>query len=189
MKADVSERQRVKLLADMIGYYRLCCPRIGGFKLFHLQEKDLGHAVTLGRDSFLKVYESKGFKLKPNKRRRTTDSNHVYKRYPNLIKGKDAAVFQPYMGVGHHVRVDIGGRVVLASCHRRLFARRIGLVPVRQSQRLAYDRGLAHGDPDRRRRQPLRYHTPLGQGVTIRQRRLRQLPHGASHTDKHDRRI
>ena len=78
------------------------------------------------------------------------------------------------MGVGHHVRVDIGGRVVLASCHRRLFARRIGLVPVRQSQRLAYDRGLAHGDPDRRRRQPLRYHTPLGQGVTIRQRRLRQ---------------
>lgn len=32
-------------------------------------------------------------------------------------------------------------------------------------------------------------HTPLGQGVTIRQRRLRQLPHGASHTDKHDRRI
>ena len=54
------------------------------------------------------------------------------------------------MGVGHHVRVDIGGRVVLASCHRRLFARRIGLVPIRQSQRLAYDRGLAHGDPDRR---------------------------------------
>ena len=89
MKADVSERQRVKLLADMIGYYRLCCPRIGGFKLFHLLEKDLGHAVTLGRDSFLKVYESKGFKLNPNKRRRTTDSNHVYKRYPNLIKGKD----------------------------------------------------------------------------------------------------
>lgn len=81
MKADVSERQRVKLLADMIGYYRLCCPRIGGFKLFHLLEKDLGHAVTLGRDSFLKVYESKGFKLNPNKRRRTTDSNHVYKRY------------------------------------------------------------------------------------------------------------
>ena len=34
------------------------------------------------------------------------------------------------MGVGHHVRVDIGGRVVLASCHRRLFARRIGLVPI-----------------------------------------------------------
>lgn len=92
MKADVSERQRVKLLADMIGYYRLCCPRIGGFKLFHLLEKDLGHAVTLGRDSFLKVYESKGFKLNPNKRRRTTDSNHVYKRYPNLIKGKDARI-------------------------------------------------------------------------------------------------
>lgn len=107
---------------------------------------------------------------------------------PILSREKTRGIPTIY-GCGHHVRVDIGGRVVLASCHRRLFARRIGLVPVRQSQRLAYDRGLAHGDPDRRRRQPLRYHTPLGQGVTIRQRRLRQLPHGASHTDKHDRRI
>lgn len=92
MKADVSERQRVKLLADMIGYYRLCCPRIGGFKLFHLLEKDLGHAVTLGRDSFLKVYESKGFKLNPNKRRRTTDSNHVYKGTPILSREKTRGI-------------------------------------------------------------------------------------------------
>lgn len=90
MKNEVSERQRVKLLCDMMGYYRQCCPRIGGYKLFHLLEEDLGHPVTRGRDSFLRIYESKGFKLKPNKRRRTTDSNHVYKKYPNLIKGMNA---------------------------------------------------------------------------------------------------
>ncbi len=65
-------------------------PASGGNKLFHLLGKELGHDVTRGRDSFLKVYESKGFKLKLNKRRRTTDSRHVYKRYPNLIKGKNA---------------------------------------------------------------------------------------------------
>ncbi|MDB9196044.1 IS3 family transposase, partial [Parabacteroides distasonis] len=63
----MSERQRVKLLCDMMGYYRQCCPRIGGYKLFHLLEEDLGHPVTRGRDSFLRIYESKGFKLKPNK--------------------------------------------------------------------------------------------------------------------------
>ena len=91
------------------------------------------------------------------------------------------------MGVGHHVRVDIGGRVVLASCHRRLFARRIGLVPVRQSQRLAYDRGLAHGDPDRRRRQPLRYHTPLGQGMSVLQRGVCRHTPGPRGEDQHDR--
>lgn len=119
MKADVSERQRVKLLADMIGYYRLCCPRIGGFKLFHLLEKDLGHAVTLGRDSFLKVYESKGFKLNPNKRRRTTDSNHVYKRYPNLIKGKDAR-YSNHIWVSDITYVWILGDVLYLRCFQWL---------------------------------------------------------------------
>lgn len=85
-KNEVSERQRIKLLTDMMEFYRTCCPRIGGFKLFHLLERDLGREVTRGRDSFLRVYEAKGFKLKRNKRRRTTDSKHIYKKYPNLIR-------------------------------------------------------------------------------------------------------
>lgn len=86
----VSEKQRIKLLVDMIHYYRSCCPRIGGGKLFHILSNELGREVSHGRDSFLKVYEAQGFKLKPNKRRRTTDSNHVYKKYPNLIQNVKA---------------------------------------------------------------------------------------------------
>lgn len=189
MKADVSERQRVKLLADMIGYYRLCCPRIGGFKLFHLLEKDLGHAVTLGRDSFLKVYESKGFKLNPNKRRRTTDSNHVYKRYPNLIKGKDAR-YSNHIWVSDITYVWILGDVLYLHLVTDAYSHAVLGWCLSDSLSASHTtEALRMGDPDRRRRQPLRYHTPLGQGVTIRQRGLRQLPHGASHTDKHDRRI
>lgn len=86
----ISEKQRIKLLVDMMLYYRSCCPRIGGGKLFHILSKELGRDVTHGRDSFLKIYESQGFKLKPNKRRRTTDSKHLYKKYPNLIQDANA---------------------------------------------------------------------------------------------------
>lgn len=86
----ISERQRIKLLVDMMLFYRSCCPRIGGPKLFHILSKELGRDVTHGRDSFLRVYEAQGFKLKPAKRRRTTDSNHIYKKHPNLIQGINA---------------------------------------------------------------------------------------------------
>lgn len=86
----ISEKQRIKLLVDMMLYYRSCCPRIGGPKLFHILSKELGRDVTHGRDSFLRVYEVQGFKLKPNKRRRTTDSNHIYKKYPNLVQDVNA---------------------------------------------------------------------------------------------------
>ncbi len=89
----ISEKQRIKLLVDMMSYYRSCCPRIGGNKLFVILSKELGREITHGRDSFLKVYESQGFKLKPNKRRRTTDSNHIYKKYPNLVQ--DAKALYP----------------------------------------------------------------------------------------------
>lgn len=86
----ISEKQRIKLLTDMMQYYRSLCPRIGGVKLFHILSNEIGIEVTHGRDSFLKVYEAQGFKLKPNKRRRTTDSNHIYKKYPNLIRDTKA---------------------------------------------------------------------------------------------------
>lgn len=86
----ISERQRIRLLVDMMHYYRSSCPRIGGGKLFHILSREMGRGVTHGRDSFLKVYEAQGFKLKPDKRRRTTDSRHVYRKYPNLIRNADA---------------------------------------------------------------------------------------------------
>lgn len=89
----ISEKQRIKLLVDMMSYYRSCCPRIGGNKLFVILSNELGRDITHGRDSFLKVYESQGFKLKPSKRRRTTDSNHIYKKYPNLVR--DAKALYP----------------------------------------------------------------------------------------------
>ena len=83
----VSENQRAKLLTALIEYYRGQCPRIGGVKLYHLLASDLVEEVTHGRDAFLKFYAEKGFRLPRNKPIHTTNSSHVYRKYPNLVKG------------------------------------------------------------------------------------------------------
>lgn len=107
----ISEKQRIKLLIDMMLHYRSMCPRIGGQKLFQILSNELGRDVTHGRDSFLNIYEAKGFCLKPNKRRRTTDSHHIYKKYPNLIKG-DNALYPNHIWVADITYVWIRGDVL-----------------------------------------------------------------------------
>ena len=71
--------------------YRGLCPRIGGVKLYLLLASDLGKEVTHGRDAFLKFYAEKNFRLPRNKPIHTTNSNHVYRKYPNLVKGSAGA--------------------------------------------------------------------------------------------------
>ena len=83
----VSESQREKLLTGHVDYYRGLCPRIGGVKLYRLISIDLGKEITRGRDSFLRFYREKNFRLPRNKPIHTTDSSHLYRKYPNLVKG------------------------------------------------------------------------------------------------------
>ena len=64
----VSESQRAKLMTDLIDYYRGLCPRIGGPKLYKLLSDDLGKEITRGRDSFLRFYSEKDFRLPPTSR-------------------------------------------------------------------------------------------------------------------------
>lgn len=86
----VSEQQRRKLIEEHIVFYRGLMPRIGGAKLYELVRVDLGREVTRGRDAFLKEYSSMGFALDRPKRIHTTNSNHVYHKYPNLVSGVTA---------------------------------------------------------------------------------------------------
>lgn len=63
-------------------------PRMGTRKLYWLLKavmKDNG--IKMGRDKFYALLREHGLLVKPRRRRvRTTDSNHVYQKYPNLIK-------------------------------------------------------------------------------------------------------
>ena len=89
--AVISESQRSKLMVSLIEYYRGQCPRIGGPKLYKLLSDDLGREITRGRDSFLRFYAEKNFRLPRNKPIHTTNSNHVYRKYANLVKGLEVS--------------------------------------------------------------------------------------------------
>ena len=55
-----------------------------------LLKADLGIEIVGGRDSFLRFLREHGYTLPKLKRRRTTDSDHPYRKYPNLIQGIEA---------------------------------------------------------------------------------------------------
>ena len=89
-KTVISESQRAKLLEDSILYLRMLLPRAGGVKIHRMLAEELGHEITGGRDAFLRFYSSHGFSLPRPKRIRTTDSRHLYLKYPNLLQGVEA---------------------------------------------------------------------------------------------------
>ena len=63
-------------------------PRIGSRKLYVLIQREFGSQPKFpGRDKFLDLLSEQGLLLRIKRRRhyKTTDSNHPFKRYPNLI--------------------------------------------------------------------------------------------------------
>ncbi|MDL2243764.1 IS3 family transposase [Bacteroidales bacterium OttesenSCG-928-J19] len=69
-------------------------PRLGCHKLYEKSKLYFGDSLPFGRDAFFDILREKGLMLKSRKRYRprTTDSNHLYPRYPNLLKGKDLTI-------------------------------------------------------------------------------------------------
>ncbi len=64
-------------------------PRIGTRKLHYMLTEMLEqHQIKIGRDKLFDLLEEYGLLVRRRKRRKacTTDSNHPFRRYPNLIK-------------------------------------------------------------------------------------------------------
>lgn len=63
-------------------------PRMGTRKMYWLLNAVMKeNGIKMGRDKFFGLLRSHGLLVKPRRRGvRTTDSNHVYRKYPNLIK-------------------------------------------------------------------------------------------------------
>lgn len=71
---------------------RMQMPRLGTRKLYYLLTETLvHHDIKIGRDRLFDLLADCGMLVRRRKRRKvaTTDSNHPYKRYPNLIKEKE----------------------------------------------------------------------------------------------------
>lgn len=65
-------------------------PRMGGRKiLVNIRNELIKSRISIGRDKFFDILRSSELLIKRRKRRvpKTTDSNHAFKKYPNLIKG------------------------------------------------------------------------------------------------------
>jgi len=73
-----------RVILDHVGQFRRRQPRVGVRKLhLHLLE----HGVVIGRDRLFDLLRSKGLLVKPKRRYvRTTNSNHWFKKYRNLIR-------------------------------------------------------------------------------------------------------
>ena len=64
-------------------------PRIGARKLHYMLTETLQqHNISIGRDKLFDLLSEYGLLVRRRKRRRinTTDSNHPFRRYPNLIR-------------------------------------------------------------------------------------------------------
>lgn len=76
------------VVLTLVKEIRLQMPFLGTRKLLHvLEPKLMEHGIKLGRDQLFNLLRFHGLLIRRRKRIvRTTDSNHIYKRYPNLIK-------------------------------------------------------------------------------------------------------
>lgn len=73
-------------IVDKIKEIRSHAPGIGAYKLF-LILKDTFPRQMPGRDAFYRLMHDHHLMLKPERKRHTTNSNHNYRKYKNLIKG------------------------------------------------------------------------------------------------------
>ncbi|MBA7583240.1 hypothetical protein ES708_25181 [subsurface metagenome] len=63
-------------------------PRIGARKMHSMLVSIFEeNGIKMGRDKFFALLKENGLLVKPRRRKKiTTDSNHVYRRYPNIIR-------------------------------------------------------------------------------------------------------
>ncbi|MBR1807974.1 MAG: IS3 family transposase [Paludibacteraceae bacterium] len=81
-----SELEVEQEILSQVAVYRADMPVIGGLKLYHLVRSVLGDAMDMGRDKFLNLLHRHKLIIPPRKTHHTTNSNHVYFKYPNLVK-------------------------------------------------------------------------------------------------------
>ena len=86
-KADiVKEAEHERKILAAVREIREEDPRIGGYKLWLMLTSLFGRDYVPGRDRFFVILRRKGLMLPKPKPRHTTDSNHRYHKWRNLIK-------------------------------------------------------------------------------------------------------
>lgn len=83
-------------------------PGLGAYKLFLILQETFSQEMP-GRDAFYRIMHENRLMLKPEKRRHTTNSNHNYRKYKNLVKGfKPSGVNQLWVADITYIETDEG---------------------------------------------------------------------------------
>lgn len=86
-KADIEkEAEHERGILEAVREIRTEDPRIGGYKLWLMLISMFGREYVPGRDRFFVILRRKGLMLPKPKPRHTTNSNHRYHKWKNLIK-------------------------------------------------------------------------------------------------------
>jgi len=87
----ITEKLLIKdlIVKQMVMVIKKDHPRMGTRKIYHLIKPDLAAAkIKIGRDGLFDLVAANNLQVTRRRRRHiTTNSNHPYKRYPNLIRG------------------------------------------------------------------------------------------------------
>ena len=102
------------LLLEYALELRETMPRIGCFK-FYEKSKSYFESVPFGRDSYFDLLRESGLMLKQRKRKktRTTDSDHPYGYYQDLLKGRGFKAESPcrlWVSDITYIALDLPGR-------------------------------------------------------------------------------
>lgn len=87
-KREDEQHMATTIVLKLVREIREDLPRAGVPKLHHmLQEKLPAHGIKMGRDALYQLLGEHGYLLRYRRRKHiTTNSNHPYKKYPNLIR-------------------------------------------------------------------------------------------------------
>jgi transposase InsO family protein len=87
-KREEEQHMADAIVLKLVHEIRKDLPRAGVPKLhFMLQEKLAEHRIKMGRDALYQLLGEHGYLLRYRRRKPyTTDSNHPYRKYPNLIR-------------------------------------------------------------------------------------------------------
>ena len=71
---------------DIVAHYRGLMPKIGCLKLYDIVCSIMGKRRGYARDNFLDLMRKHHLVVPPRRTRHTTNSDHLYFKYPNLAK-------------------------------------------------------------------------------------------------------
>jgi len=88
---DSDQQLKEAVIIELVRSVRTVLPKVGGHKLlFMLKEDFTRHNIVVGRDSFFRLLRKHDLLVKRRRRYiRTTNSDHPYKKWPDLVKGME----------------------------------------------------------------------------------------------------